>query len=670
MKQRKDSFFGLHFDFHAQPKYGIQGVTLKEEDIREICTLYRPDFIQIDCKGHPGWASYPSKVGNAMPEFAQDTLALWRRVTREEGVALYMHYSGVFDIKYCQEHPEENVMLADGSFLLGATRPNGKYVDELMIPQMTELAEKYGVDGFWVDGECWRAQTDFRPESLADFEKATGISLNGQIPATPDDPYYDEYREYHRGFFRKYLNHYVDTLHAKFPNLQIASNWAFSDHMPERVCANVDYLSGDLNPYGSVQSARYAARALAQQNYPWDLMSWNFRIQVGTRAAKVIKHPRQILQEAASVISLGGAYQVYNTQNTDGSPVVEQLRNLSELSDFMKAREPFCFRGTPIHQAALVLSTYDRNRESKRLYSRTGYEKIMGATALLCDIGQSLEVVGEHTLEASTDGYEMIVVPELYKGMATETFDLLLNYAKNGGKLVLTGKNTCTLFAEAGAPFTIKEWNEFFAPGEKAYDNGGENGHDSDAAARYKSYFFALTDREYGALFSPCEIQAENGTVIATLFEEMRGKQVPLAVTIPFGKGSITAVGFDIGSQYLSGMQYLHRTLMKTIADALYTPMVKIESVCGRLELVCLNKDGKLMIQLVNANGSHNDPTCATDDCIPPVVDANLSIALPTAPKQLILQPEGRALPFKYRDGRAHVTVDRVDIHSIIEVIL
>ena len=88
MKKRKDSFFGLHFDFHANPKDGLQGATLEESDIRTICRELKPDFIQIDCKGHPGWASYPSKLGNAMPEFKLDTLALWRKVTREEDVAL------------------------------------------------------------------------------------------------------------------------------------------------------------------------------------------------------------------------------------------------------------------------------------------------------------------------------------------------------------------------------------------------------------------------------------------------------------------------------------------------------------------------------------------------------------------------------------------------------
>jgi hypothetical protein len=76
MKKRKDSFWGLHFDFHASCNDLEQGKTLCEEEIREICTLLKPDFIQIDCKGHPGWTSFPSKLGNAVPDFTKDTLAL------------------------------------------------------------------------------------------------------------------------------------------------------------------------------------------------------------------------------------------------------------------------------------------------------------------------------------------------------------------------------------------------------------------------------------------------------------------------------------------------------------------------------------------------------------------------------------------------------------------
>ena len=664
MKKRKDSFWGLHLDFHAKPEDIGQGATLKEEDIRKICQLLKPDFIQIDCKGHPGYTSYPSKLGNAVPDFEKDTLSLWRKVTKEEDVALYMHYSGVYDVKYCSEHPEEKVLMADGYRHFGSTRLNGKYSEDLLIPQLMELAGEYGANGVWVDGECWMALADFTKETLDAFEKETGISLNGKIPATRQDEYFYEFRDFNRELFRKYLRNYIDKVHEKYPDFEICSNWAFSDHMPEEVSANVDFLSGDLNPINSFNSARYAARALAQQDgYVWDLMSWNFRTRVGTNASYVPKHVNQLKQEAAAVISMGGAYQNYVPQNRDSSPRMWELENLKELSSFVLERKPYCHRVKPIHEVALLLSTYDRWRESEHLYSRTGYEKVMGMSSLLCDIGTSLEIVCEHTLSKTINEYKMIVVPELYSGLEKDTIDSLLAYAKNGGSLVLVGKNTCSIFAENGAPFTCNAYQEFIGTSQEK----NEDGHNNSSTNKYMPYCFTMDNITYGALFSPCEIVG-NGNINATFAEKPNQAGASLCLTTSYGKGKITAVGFDIGSQYLNGTQFMQRDLMKKISKDLYTPMVEIDSALGRLEITATEKDGKTMIQLVNAGGTHADSASATDDCIPPVLDIKLSIDAPNA-KKLILHPEGRQLPLtKDKNGKISTTINRIDIHSTIEI--
>ena len=670
MKKRKDSFFGIHCDYHATPENGLQGATLNEEDIRHILRTLKPDFIQIDCKGHPGWASYPSKLGNAMPHFKLDTLALWRRVTREEDVALYLHYSGVYDIKYCDEHPEECVMDYNGELVRGATRLNGRYVDDILIPQLSEIAENYGVDGFWIDGDCWMARTDFRPESLAAFERETGIDLGGRIPATREDPYYEEYRDHFRELYRRYLRHYVDVLHEKHPHIQIASNWAFSDHMPEAVSAKVDFLSGDLNHNVSVNSARYAARALASQGHPWDLMSWNFRIKVGERSANIAKHVNQILQEAAAVISLGGAFQNYVAQFKDGSPNTRELNALVPLARFLREREAFCFRGAPVHQTALLLSTYDRKIEASRLYSRSGYEKVMGMTALLCDIGQSLEIVCEHTLKNNMDAYKAIVIPELYTGVEHSTAEELLAYAQRGGKLVLVGSKTCRFFAEQGLPLEAIRLPEYV----EESDGACEDGHEKRKLSPHRPYLFNVADEcgqsPFGAAFKPCALYAEDCELISELCDSVREDKKPLAIRIPYGKGSVTAIGFDMGSQYIEGAQYMHRTLMRQAMEPLYTPLVKIESALGILETVPLIKDGRLMIQLLNGGGSHQYREAATDDYIPPVLDIRLSVSLDKKPKALILQPEGINTEFEYRDGRAYLNIPRLDIHSVVEVIM
>lgn len=661
MKKRKDSFWGIHSDFHAKPEMGTVGATLKEEEIREICRLLKPDYWQIDCKGHPGWASYPTAHGNGMPDFACDTLELWRRVTREEGVALFLHYSGVIDYKYCAEHPEECVVNADGTLSAESTRRGGRYVDELLIPQLSETVEKYGVDGVWLDGECWGSCLDYHPDTVTGFEKETGISLNGQLPVKRGDPYFDEYCEYNRELFRRYVRHYVDVLHGKYPDFQICSNWMFSDHAPEAVSADVDFLSGDLNPWNSFNWARYAGRAMAQQDMPWDLMAWTHRGATPGHLDFLPVHPTQLIQQAAAVISLGGGFQQVIGQRTDGSPDVQFLRLLKPLSEFMRMREAYCFRGKPVHQAAMLMSTYDRHKELDALFPRGDCNGKLGLTALLCDVGQSLEIVSEHTLHGRCGDYAMLAVPELVSGkLDSAMVQELLDYAQNGGNLLLTGNKTVTLFAENGAPFTVKEVEDELLSVQRICQIGNA------ADQRY----FTLDDCELGGVFHPLEIVAEGAEVVANTLYTFHSERHPFAVIIPYGTGKIAVIGGDIGAHYMDEAQYMHRRLMKAVTEKLYTPLAKIEAAVGMLEIVCLEKDGHLMLQLVNANGNHASMSCATEDFVPPIVDVELSVALPEAPKALLLQPAGTELSFTYKDGRAYFAVDRVDIHSVVEVVV
>ncbi|MBR6679849.1 MAG: alpha-L-fucosidase [Clostridia bacterium] len=666
-KKRRDCFFGIHADFHATGSCPIYD-NISEDDIRKICETLKPDYFQLDSKGHPGWASYPSKMGNASPEIKNDGIATFRKITREMGILLVMHHSGLYDIKYCEEHPESCAIRADGTPIKGATRLNCDYIDKQLIPQLCELAEKYDIDAIWSDGDCWVAFTDFHPETLAAFEKDTGISLNGKLPATKNDPHYEEYREYHRELYRKWLRHYVDSIHDKCPNVDFTSNWSFSDHMPEEPSANLDYLSGDITWINSVNYARYCGRALAQNDIPWDIMSWAFRARMFNTTTRTPKAPAQLMQEAAATISMGGGYQWVIPQYPNGELRTEHFLSLKPVADFVRQRESCCFRVKPVHQAALLMSTHDRAIEStSRLYSRDGHAKLLGLTALLCDSGQSLEIVSEFKLKGHYNEYPMIVIPELYDGLKEETVKDLLNYVKEGGALMLVGKKTCNFFSKFDASFTTSDIRENLLHTSEML----EDGHDTDKkSTQLQPYYFTLDKLHYGTLVSPVQIISNEGNDIAWLSEEQRDEKTSFAKIIPFGKGKIAAIGCDIGSQYLNGTQYLHRTLIKSAADELYEPKVRLEHATGILEIVCSTKNDKLFVQLVNANGNHTNPNSATENFIPPALDITLSIALDNSPRALLLQPEGRELTFEYKDGRAYVEVERINIHNVIEVVM
>ena len=240
--KRSESFFGVHFDFHAGKGTPNIGATTTPEMVQAIIDSLHPDFIQVDSKGHPGLTSYPTKVGNPAPGVVADSLKIWREVTARNGVALYTHYSGVWDNEAVALHPEWAVTYSDGSRSKEKTSVFGDYAAKLLIPQILEKALVYGTDGVWIDGECWATELDYSEKAKEAFKAQTGIE---NIPTGPGQEGWLEWRSFHQEAFRQYLRNYVDAIKSKAPNFQVASNWAFTDHMPDPVSANVNFISGD-----------------------------------------------------------------------------------------------------------------------------------------------------------------------------------------------------------------------------------------------------------------------------------------------------------------------------------------------------------------------------------------------------------------------------------------
>ncbi|MCD6359841.1 MAG: hypothetical protein J7M38_03185, partial [Armatimonadetes bacterium] len=290
--RRRDCFFGLHFDLHSKATDTQLGAETSEENIRALLERVRPDFVQYDCKGHPGYTGYPTKVGTPSPGIVGDALEVWRRVTREHGVALLIHYSGVIDQVAIEQHPEWAAGDAEGNLDERATSTFGPYVDELMIPQLREAVEMYDLDGVWVDGDCWGAVADYSEAALTAWRDQTG---HEDAPTDPGDPRWGQWMNFHRRQFERYLRRWVDALHELKPDLDITSNWMYSTYAPKPIEAELDYLSGDYSPSASCDRARIEARYLASTGMPWDLMAWGFnRVGSGPWSHK---NPLQLQQE-------------------------------------------------------------------------------------------------------------------------------------------------------------------------------------------------------------------------------------------------------------------------------------------------------------------------------------------------------------------------------------
>lgn len=640
--KRADSFFGLHFDFHATDKDNKVGETLTSEMVDSMLTLIKPDYIQIDCKGHPGISSYPTKVGTPALGFVKDPYNIWHEVTAKHGVGLYVHYSGVLDEEAVKKHPEWAALDKDDKIIKGKNSVRGPYVDRLLIPQMKELIENYQINGAWIDGESWALELDYSKYILDAFHKETGIT---NIPRSEKDLGWQEFRTFNRNSFRKYISHYVDELHKYDPDFQIASNWAFSSFMPRPVDVNINFISGDFEPNNSLYSGLFESRCIAPQGKPWDLMVWSFTHD--NEGCFVHKSPVQLEQAAATVLSMGGGFQIYSTQNRDGSIKPWLFSTLKSVGDFCRERQPYCQNAKPVPQIALLYSTANFEKNSGPLYSSSGkiHEPLRGMLNLLLDGQNAVEILMEHHLEKRIKEYPLVVIPET-QYLTDEFKEILLGYVNNGGNLLVIG-------AEATAMFADQLNVELTDTASYVTKNLAWNGQMAGVRGWYQSFKPKTNTETFGGIYNE---------------PDFRFQSSPAASIASYGKGNIAGVYFSIGKYYVRMKNPVYRDFINALAKKLF-PDPKVEVAGSENVLVTVNElKNKLAVNLINMSGPHADTRVARYDSILSIGPLVVKIRTDKKPSKIMLQPENSLLKYSYSNGMVTTTVDKVDIHSILVV--
>lgn len=638
--RRADCFFGVHFDLHASEDITDAGKTLTPEMIDTFLTRVRPDFIQIDCKGHPGISSYPTKVGYHVKGFQKDPLKLWREVTEKNKVGLFMHYSGVWDGKVCTEHPDWAIVKANGESSTQKTSFFSPYLDQVMIPQLKELSSVYQVDGVWVDGECWAVEPDYSDAALAAWKQKTGIS---EVPRNKDDRFFSQYLDFTRDLFREHLKKYVDSIHAFNPTFQITSNWAYSSLMPEKADVNVDFLSGDVTPQNGVFRSAFEARCLAPQGKPWDLMAWGFSWNGGNTPMS-IKSAVQLKQEAAEIIAMGGGVQFYYQQNRDLSLKPWLADILSDIGRFCRERQAFCHKAVAVPQVALLYPTVSYENNWSSPFSGPT-DKLQATLYALLDNQFPVEVLMEHNLTGKTKKYPLIVIPEC-DYIDPSLLNELRTYMQGGGNLLVIGSETAAVFAR-------------------------ELGIQSADKLEEKDCFISAAGRIGSVRSSVLSVKLTSDCKALSNFYEgsdyrNKGKMIASS-SRQVGKGKIAAIYFDAGKAYSENKTFVIRDFIaETIARL--APQIAVQVSGSHLVHVALNKlNGKTYINLINVAGESTNQAAIGYDQIPALTD--IAVTIKGKPSKIVLQPEGQVLNFTSAEGKSTVLIPKLEIHSILEVI-
>jgi len=133
---------------------------------------------------------------------------------------------------------------------------------------------------------------------------------------------------------------------------------------------------------------------------------------------------------------------------------------MAEVAEFARARQAYCHRSSSIPQVALLLSTSDYQRNAHGLFPQyKGHSQ--GVLHCLLECQYSVDLVSEGTLMPDMSRFPLIVIPEWQNISPAFRVDLI-DYVKNGGSLLVIGKETSGQFAElAGVNISGKEWGMY-----------------------------------------------------------------------------------------------------------------------------------------------------------------------------------------------------------------
>lgn len=645
----EDSFFGLHYDLHANAEDTELGKDVTFEHIYHELNKVKPDFVQYDCKGHPGYTSYPTKVGTSTPGIVKDALKTWREVTRKMGIPLSVHYSGVLDEIAVARHPEWARIEIDGSRSKNATCNNSSYIEKLMIPQMLEVIDMYDIDGFWVDGENWGSAPCWCETCQRRFRVETDIK---NIPHSKKEAHWQEWLEFHRKSFERHVRQYTEAVHRRKPTCLISSNWMYSVRQPEKMSVPVDYLSGDFMPSFGCERASLESRFLSSRGITWNLMAWgSFRVgqfEGWTYPAGTFKTAEHLCQEAAEVIANSGNIFIYDVPQRSGHLIGWHHDILAKVAKFCRARQEYCQNTKAVPQVVILHNTADYYHKNDPLYNLgNAIDSIEGCLHALLENHYSVEILNEFDLMARLKDYPVVVFPEVEKPN-TKLLRSVQEYVSNGGNLLITGPLSASLF-------------------------GDLLGVELEGSLKVRRISLPAGNEMVKLKFLWQSVKVTTAQELYPLYkgeEPLKDKLNEPAATINnYGKGKVIGIYGPVFESFVETHYPRLRFFLGNIMAQFQNPQLLQVAAPPKVEVILRRKGNKILLHLLNRGTGHPlSPRNHAVEDIPPVGPIKITLPLARKPEGVYLAPEKSNPIWNWQNGLLDVEISSLQLYNILVV--
>jgi len=431
----------IHLDFHTSPFIPGVAADFDAETFAAQMAAADVESVTVFAKCHHGMAYYPSKVGPVHPALArEDLLGEMIEALHRRGIRCPIYTTVVWEEHVADTHPEWRQMTANGEFCImeGAAdmqtpQPGRWRFNSFAHPEyqdyfeahLTEILERYDVDGFFIDILFHHEQGCFNPQSIVQRE---ALSLLEDTPA--NNARFESMAQ------QQFAERFTRFIQGRAPQASVFYN-----------STNRAYLTGEVGWAARVQREthneieslpsgfwgyhhfpRLGRQAMMWSERPFLGMTGRFQKMWGDFGG--LKPQAALDYEAFRAQALGGGISVGDQMYPNGKLDPAVYARIGTTFAQVKAAEPFYAGSQPCPQIGILLATKPGDDEAQ-----TGKSE-EGTVMLLEELRYDAAVLDD---TSELDRYEAIILPDTTR-ITPALKTKLSAYYGNGGKLLLSAE--------------------------------------------------------------------------------------------------------------------------------------------------------------------------------------------------------------------------------------
>lgn len=330
----KNVYRQLHLDSHFE----TFNTVYTNFDAKSAAQMYADSGAQMvsffaKCWG--GYSYYPTKIGVVHPGLGKDYTGELTAALKKRGIRCIIYFMLGTERHHQTAHPDWVYNTDPTAWTLGNQENkqvaimcfNSPYVDEVGIPQMKEIIERYDPDGFFVDivmhqYMLWNCYCPFCRNLYAK-------EVGGEIPKKDSDPNAFVYRKWLNKHMEAHMEKCYRELAKLKPDIAIINNFSWFVRYPVNPPRYVPHVTWDTPP---PDVGLYSWNFSLEARYLSTLPDVPFSV-MNTRGNNwgeySLREKEAFMQECAIMIASGGSNYLSDIPSPPGIPIVPYMKSLA-----------------------------------------------------------------------------------------------------------------------------------------------------------------------------------------------------------------------------------------------------------------------------------------------------------------------------------------------------